>query len=46
MLKSAAGLIPVPLLRDALDLAIKVIQACEVSIQRLLLKARLHIHSE
>jgi len=31
VLQSAAELIPVPLLRDALGVAIKVIEACEVS---------------
>jgi len=31
VLQSAAELIPVPLLRDALRVAIKVIEACEVS---------------
>ena len=31
MLQSAAELIPVPLLKDALGVAIKIIEVCEVS---------------
>lgn len=31
MLQSAAELVPVPLLKDALDVAIKIIEVCEVS---------------
>ena len=31
MLQSAAELVPIPLLKDALGVAIKVIEACEVS---------------
>ena len=33
VLQSAAGLIPVPLLKDALGVAIKIIDVCEVSAQ-------------
>ena len=32
VLQSAAELVPVPLLKDALDVAIKIIEVCEVSI--------------
>ena len=31
VLQSAAELVPVPLLKDALDVAIKIIEVCEVS---------------
>ena len=31
MLQSAAELVPVPLLKDALEVAIKIIEVCEVS---------------
>jgi len=33
VLQSAAELVPVPLLKDALGVAIKIIEVCEVSIR-------------
>jgi hypothetical protein len=30
LLQSAAGIIPVPLLQDAIGVAVKIVQACEV----------------